>query len=98
MENQEAPSSLTASQEYLQEHVPANNGGWMNKATSAVRNLPTSLGNYGTTAATHVKNMSTTQKIAGGALIAASAYYLANRSTVNNKIQSAIARNKTAHA
>ena len=105
MENQEAPSSLTASQEYLQEHVPANNGntGWINKATSAfkninLKNVPSSIGQYGTTAATRVKNMSTTQKIAGGALLAAGAYYLANRNMVNTRIQTALNRKQTVQA
>ncbi len=85
MENQHENSSLNASQEYLKDHAPAGN--WMNKITSAI---PDSVKQYGNAAATQVKNMSTTQKVAGGALIAAGAWYLANRSSVNNKIQSAI--------
>ena len=93
MENQHENSSLNASQDYLQEHAPASN--WMNKITSAI---PDSVKQYGTSAATQVRNMSTTQKVAGGALIAAGAWYLANRSSVNSKIQSAIASRTNAIA
>ncbi len=84
MENQHDNSSLTASQDYLQEHMPAKNGNWMNRVTSAIPNSFNS-------AFTQVKGMSTTQKVAGGAILAAGAWYLANRTTVNGKIQQMIA-------
>lgn len=87
MEDQEVQSALTASQDYLQEHVPATSkGSWMNRVTAAI---PDSVKQYSNTALTSVKGLSTTQKVAGGAIIAAGALYLANRNTVNNKVQQA---------
>ena len=68
-----------------QNQATAQSGGILGKATSMFSNLdvkqiPNSLKQYGTTAATSVKNMSTTQKVVGGALIAAGAWYFANKS------------------
>jgi hypothetical protein len=82
MENQMDNSALNASQDYLNEHAkPAS---WMSKATSWMGNvdvnkLPDSLKQYGATAADKVKNMSTTQKVVGGAILAAGAWYLASK-------------------
>jgi hypothetical protein len=83
MDNQMDNSALNASQDYLNEHAPSSNS-WMSKATSWMGNvdinkLPNSLKQYGTTAADKVKNMSTTQKVVGGALLAAGAWYLASK-------------------
>jgi len=63
-------------------------GSLMDKATSMLgnvnlNNIPDSLKQYGTTAASKVKNMSTTQKVLGGALIAAGAWYLSSRSKMD---------------
>lgn len=82
MENQMDNSALHASQDYLNEHAQSSN--WMSKATSWMGNvdmnkLPESLKQYGTTAADKVKNMSTTQKVVGGAILAAGAWYLASK-------------------
>jgi len=65
-------------------------GSLMDKATSMLgnvnlNNIPDSLKQYGTTAATKVKNMSTTQKVIGGALLAAGAWYLSSRSKSDYK-------------
>ena len=85
-QNQEVQSALTASQDYLHEHVPAaSKNSWMSK----VNGIPNSLMQYGNTALTSVKGLSTAQKVAGGAIIAAGALYLANRNTVNSKVQQA---------
>ncbi|MGV3639909.1 MAG: hypothetical protein ACO1NZ_05270 [Adhaeribacter sp.] len=82
MENQMDNSALNASQDYLNEHAQSSN--WMSKATSWMGNvdmnkLPESLKQYGATAADRVKNMSTTQKVVGGAILAAGAWYLASK-------------------
>ena len=82
MENQMDNSALNASQDYLNEHAKSSN--WMSKATSWMGNvdmnkLPESLKQYGATAADKVKNMSTTQKVVGGAILAAGAWYLASK-------------------
>jgi len=74
-----------------------NSGSLMDKATSMLGNvnlnsIPDSLKQYGTTAASKVKNMSTTQKVLGGALIAAGAWYLSSRS------KSDFSAGSTAHA
>jgi hypothetical protein len=60
-------------------------GSLMDKASSMLgnmnlNNIPDSLKQYGNTAAARVKNMSTTQKVIGGALLAAGAWYLSSRS------------------
>ena len=60
-------------------------GSLIDKASSMLsnvnlNNIPDSLKQYGNTAATKVKNMTTTQKVLGGALLAAGAWYLSNRS------------------
>lgn len=65
-------------------------GSLMDKATSMLsnmnlNNIPDSWKQYGTTAATKVKNMSTTQKVIGGALLAAGAWYLSSRSKSDYK-------------
>jgi hypothetical protein len=83
MENQMDNSAMNASQDYLNQHAPSG-GNWMSRATSWMGNvdinkLPNSLKQYGTTAADKVKNMSTTQKVVGGALLAAGAWYLASK-------------------
>jgi hypothetical protein len=72
-------------------------GSLMDKATSMLgnmnlNNIPDSLKQYGNTAATKVKNMSTTQKVIGGAILAAGAWYLSNRSKSDYKT------NNPAHA
>ena len=72
-------------------------GSLMDKATSMLgnvnlNNIPDSLKQYGNTAATRVKNMSTTQKVLGGALLAAGAWYLSNRS------KTGFSAGSTAHA
>jgi len=59
--------------------------GILGKAASVFSNIdmnkiPDSIKQYGTTAATSVKNLSTTQKVVGGALLAAGAWYIANKS------------------
>lgn len=63
-------------------------GSLIDKATSMLDNvnlnsIPDSLKEYGNTAASKVKNMSTTQKVIGSALIAAGAWYLSSRSKSN---------------
>jgi len=68
-----------------QDQATSQSGGFLGKASSMFSNIdmkqiPNSLKQYGTTAATSVKNMSTTQKVVGGALLAAGAWYLANKS------------------
>ena len=83
MENQMDNSARNASQEYLNEHAKSSNN-WMSKATSWMGNVdmkkvPDSLKQYGATAADKVKNMSTTQKVVGGAILAAGAWYLASK-------------------
>lgn len=84
MENQHNIPSMNASQDYTQGDMSASGSNWMNKMGSLIPNSFNS-------AASQVKNMSTTQKVAGGAILAAGAWYLANRSTVNHKIQEVIA-------
>lgn len=85
-QNEEVQSALTASQDYLQDHVPAaSKNSWMSK----VNGIPNSLMQYGNTALTSFKGLSTTQKVASGAIIAAGAYYFTNRTMVNGKIQQA---------
>lgn len=69
-------------------------GGLIDKATSLfnsvdVNKIPDSLKQYGTTAANKVKNMSTTQKVVGGALIAAGAWYLASKSKTSYRTNAA---------
>ncbi len=69
-------------------------GGLVDKATSLLNNvdvnkIPDSLKQYGTTAASKVKNLSTTQKVLGGALIAAGAWYLASKSKTNYRANAA---------
>lgn len=75
-------SAMNASQDYLNEHAQSSN--WMSRATTWMGNvdinkLPDSLKQYGATAADKVKNMSTTQKVVGGAILAAGAWYLASK-------------------
>jgi hypothetical protein len=82
MENQMDNSAMNASQDYLNDHAQSSN--WMSRATSWMGNvdmnkLPESLKQYGATAADKVKNMSTTQKVVGGAILAAGAWYLASK-------------------
>jgi hypothetical protein len=82
MENQMDNPAMNASQDYLNEHSQSSN--WMSRATSWMGNvdinkLPESLKQYGSTAADKVKNMSTTQKVVGGAILAAGAWYLASK-------------------
>ncbi len=79
-------------------------GSLMDKATSMLDNvnlnsIPDSLKEYGTTAASKVKNMSTTQKVIGGALIAAGAWYLSSRSKndFNAKSTAHAARKSTSY-
>ncbi|GEO02838.1 hypothetical protein AAE02nite_05020 [Adhaeribacter aerolatus] len=82
-----------------QSHMGGNAGNTasdslMDKAASMfgnmnLNNIPDSLKQYGNTAATKVKNMSTTQKVIGGALLAAGAWYLSNRSKSDYKTNSA---------
>ncbi len=72
-------------------------GNLMDKATSMfgnmnLNNIPSSLKQYGTNAASTVKNMSTTQKVLGGALLAAGAWYLSSRS------KTGFSTNSAAHA
>ncbi|MDB5263658.1 MAG: hypothetical protein JWQ14_2941 [Adhaeribacter sp.] len=72
-------------------------GSLVDKATSLLgnvnlNNIPESWKQYGNTAASKVKNMSTTQKVLGGALIAAGAWYLSSRSKSN------FSSGSTAHA
>ena len=67
-----------------QDQSTAQSGGILGKAASLFNNvdmkqIPTSLKQYGNTAASTVKNMSTTQKVVGGALLAAGAWYLAKQ-------------------
>ncbi|WP_026461870.1 hypothetical protein [Adhaeribacter aquaticus] len=74
--------------------------GFMGKATSWFENVdmnkvPDSLKQYGTTAADTVKSMSTTQKVLGGAIIAAGAWYLSSRSKNNFKMNAAHAARET---
>jgi hypothetical protein len=83
MENQMDNSAMNASQDYLNENAQSSNN-WMSRATSWMGNvdinkLPGSIKQYGATAADKVKNMSTTQKVVGGALLAAGAWYLASK-------------------
>lgn len=71
-----------------------SSGSLMDKASSVLGNvnlngIPDSLKQYGSTAATKVKNMSTTQKVIGGALLAAGAWYLTSRSKSDFKTNSA---------
>lgn len=54
-----------------------------------VGDLQNSLKQYGTTATNSVKSMSTTQKVLGGALIAAGAWYLTKRSKPTYKANAA---------
>jgi len=68
-----------------QNQASEQSGGILGKATSMFSNIdmnkiPDSIKQYGTTAATSVKNMSTTQKVVGGAILAAGAWYIANKS------------------
>ena len=44
---------------------------------------------YGTTATSKVKNMSTTQKVVGGALLAAGAWYLSQRNKLSYRTNAA---------
>jgi len=72
-----------------QNQATSQSGGILGKAASMFSNIdmkqiPTSLKQYGNTAATSVKNMSTTQKVVGGALLAAGAWYIANKSKNGN--------------
>lgn len=69
-------------------------GSLVDKATSMLgnmnlNNIPDSLKQYGNTAVTSVKNMSTTQKVIGGALLAAGAWYLSSRSKSDFKATNA---------
>ena len=69
-------------------------GSLMDKASSILsnvnlNNIPDSLKQYGNTAASKVKNMSTTQKVLGGALLAAGAWYLSSRSKSDFKAKNA---------
>ena len=69
-------------------------GGILGKAASLfnnvdVKQIPTSLKQYGNTAAASVKNLSTTQKVVGGALLAAGAWYLAKQQKGNFKSNAA---------
>ena len=80
-----------------QDQATSQSNGIFGKAASVfsnidVKQIPNSLKQYGTTAATSVKNLSTTQKVVGGALIAAGAWYFANKS------KTAGYKSSTAHA
>ena len=68
-----------------QDQATSQSNGIFGKAASVfsnidVKQIPNSLKQYGTTASTSVKNLSTTQKVVGGALLAAGAWYIANKS------------------
>lgn len=77
-----------------------SSGSLMDKASSMLGNvnlnsIPDSLKQYGNTAASKVKNMSTTQKVLGGALLAAGAWYLSSRSKSDYSANSAHAARKS---